>query len=313
MATANITLPEDLGSKSLLMFDDLVSRGKLFYSESKSDIVSHNGFEFEFRISPALKRKPYLERDDPKRTADKGPFLTPDPDFVVAQVGSHHALKLNLCCMYRPAFVLYTRLFEPQTQDLNFVDVEAARAVMIALKPTLGPQLMIYNCGVDAGSSQGHKHMQIFPQPTHFSLYPQKATSEIGKRLESQVEAAAKRVPNAEINSTIAGVPNLHFVLRLPQAATHEQACHSLERLVSAAREIATTYGERSDYNVIMAEDWICVVPRRLVGKDGVGANGAGMVGLVWLRDQTERDGWDSFGLTDHLVQLGVSRTCVPR
>ncbi|KAI3541449.1 hypothetical protein CSPX01_07537 [Colletotrichum filicis] len=271
MATAKITLPEDLGSKSLLMFDDLVSRGKLFYSESKSDIVSHNGFEFEFRISPALKRKPYLERDDPKRTADKGPFLTPDPDFVVAQ---------------------------PQTQDLNFVDVEAARAVMIALKPTLGPQLMIYNCGVDAGSSQGHKHVQIFPRPTHFSLYPQKATSEIGKR---------------QINSTIAGVPNLHFVLRLPQAATHEQACHSLERLVSAAREIATTYGERSDYNVIMAEDWICVVPRRLVGKDGVGANGAGMVGLVWLRDQTERDGWDSFGLTDHLVQLGVSRTCVPR
>ncbi|KAI3555045.1 hypothetical protein CABS02_04884 [Colletotrichum abscissum] len=255
MATAKITLPEDLGSKSLLMFDDLVSRGKLFYSESKSDIVSHNGFEFEFRISPALKRKPYLERDDPKRTADKGPFLTPDPDFVVAQVGSHHALKLNLCCMYRPAFVLYTRLFEPQAQDLNFVDVEAARAVMIALKPTLGPQLMIYNCGVDAGSSQGHKHVQIFPQPTHFSLYPQKATSEI------------------------------------------------------ATRKVQTSDREVCDYNVVMAERWICVVPRRLVGRNGVGANGAGMIGLVWLRDQAERDGWDSFGLTEHLVRLGLPKT----
>ncbi|KXH43219.1 hypothetical protein CNYM01_03194 [Colletotrichum nymphaeae SA-01] len=257
MAIAKITLPEDVGSKSLLMFDDLVSRGKLFYSESKGEIVSHNGFEFEFRISPALKRKPYLERDDPKRTADQGPFLNPDPDFVVAQVGSHHALKLNLCCMYRPAFVLYTRLFEPQTQDLNLADVEAARAVMAALKPTLGPQLMIYNCGVDAGSSQGHKHVQIFPQPTHFSLYPQKATSET----------------------------------------------------VSAARDIEATNGGGKDYNVVMAEDWMCVVPRRLVGRDGVGANGAGMIGLVWLRDQAERNGWDSFGLTEHLFQLGVPWT----
>ncbi|KXH32297.1 hypothetical protein CSIM01_05719 [Colletotrichum simmondsii] len=301
MATAKITLPEDLGSKSLLMFDDLVSRGKIFYSESKGEIVSHNGFEFEFRISSALKRKPYLERDDPKRTADTGPFLNPDPDFVVAQVGSHHALKLNLCCMYRPAFVLYTRLFEPQTQDLNLVDVEAARAVMAALKPTLGPQMMIYNCGVDAGSSQGHKHVQIFPQPTDFPLYPQKATSDS--------EADADKMFDAEIISRIPGVPNLHFVLRLPQAAIPEQAHHSLQRLVSATRKAQTSGGKGCDYNAIMAEDWICVVPRRLVGRDGVGANGAGMIGLVWLRDLAERDGWDSFGLTDHLVQLGVPRT----
>ncbi|KAK1723064.1 hypothetical protein CaCOL14_002009 [Colletotrichum acutatum] len=291
MALEKITLPEDLGSRSLLMFDDLVSRGKLFYNESKSEIVSHNGFKFEFRISPALKRKPYLERDDPKRTADKGPFLNPDPDFVVAQVGLHHTLKLNLCCMYRPAFVLYTRIFKPQTQDLNFVDVEAARAVMAALKPTLGPQLMIYNCGVDAGSSQGHKHMQIFPQPTDFPLYPQQATSD------------------SDINSNIFGVPNMHFVLRLSQGVTSQEADCNLARLVSASRDFQTTARYGSDYNVVMAEDWVCVVPRRLVGREGVGANGAGMVGLVWLRDQAERDGWNSFGLTEHLVQLGVPRT----
>ncbi|KXH47829.1 hypothetical protein CSAL01_03322 [Colletotrichum salicis] len=279
MVATKVTLPEDLGAKFLVMFDDLVSRGKLFYSESQSEI-------FEFRISPDLRRKPYLERDDPKRTTDKGPFLNPDPDFAVAQT----------------AFVLYTRVFEPQTQHLNLADVEAARAVMAALKPTLGPQLMIYNCGVDAGSSQGHKHVQIFLQPTLHSLYPQKATSD-------SVEADANGISNAEINSNIAGVPNQHFVLRLPQAVTPQQAYHSLQRLVSATRELQTTGGQGYDYNIIMAEDWICVVPRRLVGRDGVGANGAGMVGLVWLRDQAERDGWDAFGLTDHLVQLGIPRS----
>lgn len=114
---------------------------------------------------------------------------------------------------------------------------------------------------------------------------------------------------NTDIDSNIFGVPNMHFVLRLPQGATSKQAYCNLARLVSASRNVKTTTGYGSDYNVVMAEDWICVVPRRLVGRDGVGANGAGMVGLVWLRDQAERSGWDSFGLTEHLVQLGVPRT----
>lgn len=128
-----------------------------------------------------LKNKPVMARDAPGRLGKGGPFVNPDPDFVVARVGQHHVPKLNMHCVYRPAFVLHTKLFALQTDDLDCSDIAAGMAVMAKLELTLGPQMTIYNCGVDAGSSQGHKHMQVFPLPADLPLYPQKATSANGK------------------------------------------------------------------------------------------------------------------------------------
>lgn len=40
--------------------------------------------------------------------------------------------------------------------------------------------------------------------------------------------------------------------------------------------------------------------------KDDAGANTAGMLGLVWLRDQAERDTWARLGYSRHLQYLGI-------
>lgn len=63
-----------------------------------------------------------------------------------------------------------------QTDDLDFSDINAAWTVLKAFDT---PSIIIYNCGVNAGSSQGHKHLQLFPSPTR-SLWPAKATSTKG-------------------------------------------------------------------------------------------------------------------------------------
>ncbi|KAL1874448.1 hypothetical protein Daus18300_003466 [Diaporthe australafricana] len=154
-------IPSNLGPKAIAMFDGLLSRGLLFYAETQAEPVSHDGFQFEFRVSPVLKKKPILARDAPGRSQAQGPFVDPDPDFVVAEIGTGHILELNMHCIHRPAFVLHTRLFAPQTDDLDATDIAAVRAVIENLRGSLGPQMAIYNCGFDAGSSQGHKHMQI--------------------------------------------------------------------------------------------------------------------------------------------------------
>lgn len=101
----------------------------------------------------------------------------------MAHIGDTHTLILNLRCIYRPAYVLHTRLFAPQTDDLDILDVDAAWAVMgrLADTPGAGPQMMIYNCGVDAGSSQGHKHVQIFEHPSQITLFPSRAESTEGE------------------------------------------------------------------------------------------------------------------------------------
>ena len=128
--------------------------------------------QFEFRISPALLDKKVLSPDAPERSKPGGPFLDPEQEFVVANVGSLHTLLFNKYCMYRPSFILPTNKFAPQTDDLDATDFKAAWAVINHFRK---PQMMIYNCGAEAGSSQGHKHMQIFPRPTDptFRLFPE--------------------------------------------------------------------------------------------------------------------------------------------
>lgn len=55
--------------------------------------------------------------------------------------------------------------------DLDASDISAAWTTLKALKD---PQVVLYNCGVEAGSSQGHKHLQLFPRPhpDDFKLFP---------------------------------------------------------------------------------------------------------------------------------------------
>lgn len=76
--------------------------------------------------------------------------------------------------------ILHTTLFAPQTDDLDVGDLTAAWAI---LRQVETPQMIIYNCGVEAGSSQGHKHIQIFPRQDseNFQMFPSKATSTEGK------------------------------------------------------------------------------------------------------------------------------------
>lgn len=136
--------------------------------------------QFEFRISKALSKKPVLAHNAPERRGLGGPFLHPDPDFVVSRVGDGHILELNMHCMYRPMYILHTREFVPQDDDLNLDDFTAAHAVMANLGRRV-PQMTIYNCGAEAGASQGHKHMQVFAYPSTFPLFPEQAHSTQGQ------------------------------------------------------------------------------------------------------------------------------------
>lgn len=144
--------------------------------------------QFEFRISQALSRKPILAHDAPERRGLGGPFLHPDPDFVVSHVGDGHILELNMHCIYRPMYILHTRDFVSQDGDLDLDDLTAAHAVMASLGRS-GPQMTIYNCGAEAGASQGHKHLQVFAYPSSFPLFPDQAQSTQGQSLPTSTES----------------------------------------------------------------------------------------------------------------------------
>lgn len=55
-----------------------------------------------------------------------------------------------------------------------------------------------------------------------------------------------------------------------------------------------------------LTDSWLCLIPRRHGRLDGIGTNTAGMLGLVWVRDQAEREAWDTLGRLRHLERLGI-------
>ena len=67
--------------------------------------------------------------------------------------------------MHRPTLLLHTNEFEKQSDDLTREDWEATWSVVEAMERGIenrdAEMMILYNCGVDAGSSQGHKHLQI--------------------------------------------------------------------------------------------------------------------------------------------------------
>ncbi|CAD0096969.1 unnamed protein product [Aureobasidium vineae] len=274
----------DLEERTLARFDELARKEKIFYEEAISELITVNGFDFQFIIAGILKKKPILPANAPSRSKAGGPFINPDPEEVVTELGSTHRLLVNKYGIFRPMTVIPTIHYALQTDDLDLTDLNAAWSVLKAFQT---PSLIIYNCGINAGSSQGHKHTQVFPLPGH-TLWPSKATS------------------CDSISTNIEHVPFKHHVLRLPSHADANTAYEVYLRLLKASREVLAKSGEGSrDYNVAMTADWIAVFPRR-TSEGPYGANAAGMLGIVYLPDQEERDKWSQLGYTKQLVAFGI-------
>ncbi|EED19642.1 5',5'''-P-1,P-4-tetraphosphate phosphorylase, putative [Talaromyces stipitatus ATCC 10500] len=328
-------LPSDLEERTNIQFDEMVRKGRIFYDHQTEpgEVCVDDGFVIEYRIVPILKGKPILAPDDPGRSntptpestrastpvvasassistpalspspkpAVKGPFVNPKPDEVVYEnVGSKHRLMLNKFCLYRPMLVLPTKEFALQSDDLDASDVTAAWAILHSYH-TFEP-LVIYNRGVNGGSSQGHKHLQLFPVPPLApfhgkaeNLWPAKATS------------------SAEVSDRIPHVPFKHYVLRIPPQTHVRTVVDMYFRLLELTRKAHVEAGHNadSDYNVTMTRDWIALIPRTTAGpSDGpFGTSTVGMLGMPAIRDERDREKWRSLGDSKFLAKLGIPQS----
>lgn len=320
-STNTISLPPNLIALALSRFDALHASGKLNYGPSIPSTATHNGFlvplpsclsqppyfpfdltnipasQFTFSIPPAVSQKPILPPSDPSRSQPGGPFLHPDPDFVLCDVGTDYVLELNKHCILRPQYILHTREYERQADDLNEGDLRATWAVLDALgqegkgegKGDGEGIMAIYNCGAEAGASQGHKHLQLFPKPkrSDFELYPYQI---------SLLPSTIRKHPK---------VPYKHAMMAIPHDANAEELFKVYEELLGEMRPVMQQEGVE-DYNVVLVREWMLVIPRRHHGREGVECNAVGMMGMVWLKDEEEREGWERLGMTEHLRWLGI-------
>jgi ATP adenylyltransferase len=204
---------------------------------------------------------------------------------------------LNKFCLYRPMLVLPTRDFALQSDDLDAHDVAAAWALLHAY--TAFEPLVIYNRGVDGGSSQGHKHLQLFAVPP-LAPFHGKADALWPARARSS-EIVADEIPH---------VPFKHFVLRIPPRTAAGTVVAMHERLLALTRKahVGAGHDADGDYNVTMTKEWIALIPRRTAGPpDGpFGTSTVGMLGLPAIRDENDRKKWEELGYSRFLAQLGI-------
>lgn len=246
----------------------------------------------QYQFVPHLRRKPITAADAPERKTGKGhnPFLDPNPNEVLSLVGSSHLFLLNKFSVYRPSLLLITRQFVPQTDDLDRDDLAAAWRVLHHFKTRF---MMIYNCGAESGSSQGHKHMQFWPYPDKqdlgFDLFP------------TQVQS------DSVVTSDMANVPFKHFVLRIPKDVNTDILVQAYKKLVEQVRRSHRITGGGTDYNVILVKEWMCMIPRRHSGLErGAGAGAGAFVGLVWIVNEAETEVWNASGPAEYLKYLGI-------
>jgi ATP adenylyltransferase/5',5'''-P-1,P-4-tetraphosphate phosphorylase II len=78
------------------------------------------------------------------------------------------------------------------------------------------------------------------------------------------------------------------------------------QELLHHTKEALKDDPEQPSYNVILVHDWMMLVPRSHAHRDGVGGNAVGMVGMIWLAREEERERWEELGVMETLEFVGV-------
>ncbi|OQV01041.1 hypothetical protein CLAIMM_06458 [Cladophialophora immunda] len=158
-------------------FDDLVARQIILHGPETVVRTRDQGFDFEFRICPALASKPATADATNNAAFEQLPKYGPgsdlvdaDPGVVVTKIHGTHLLVLNLFAVFRPQYLILTLdSFRRQTENLDKTDLSAAWRVLHHLSHE---HFVMFNCGSEAGCSRLHKHMQVIPCSEGLTLFP---------------------------------------------------------------------------------------------------------------------------------------------
>ena len=132
-----------------------------------------------------------------------------------------------------------------------------------------------------------HKHMQLFPRPLDFVLFPDRPLDENNK------------------------IPYLYELFRHSsnpyEVSNTESVFNAYESDLERVRALGgIARREHIAHNLVMIREWTMVIPRRTASIDGLGANAAAMIGLVWAANERELDQWAAIGPYNALSQFGV-------
>ncbi|WP_341316605.1 phosphorylase [Paraburkholderia sp. IMGN_8] len=293
--------PGTLWPAILRQTEHALHRGALRPIETTQALIEDRGIRFLVRQVSSLTRKEETRHAPTVKAGASSvvnPFLPYDPDLFVADLSDTHVALLNKFNVIDHHLLLVTRCFKSQDTLLDLADFAALLACMAEFDG-----LGFYNGGADAGASQHHKHLQIVPLPLGESGPP--------LPIESMLASACMEGPIG----TIPGLAFRHAFAHLELApAASRRAAHAAfdcyHALLEAAglREIEMNgeLHQSAPYNLLVAPQWMLLVPRSVERVEGISVNALGFAGSLFVRDAAQMQVIKSLGPMSVLERVAV-------
>ena len=255
--------------------------GAMYRIESEAHLVHDGGVDFVVRVANDYASQAARQ---PKPRAGN-PFVDPDPELFVSEVSDTHYALLNKYHVIESHLLVVTKDYVDQNVLLGRADFDALARCF----PGAAPAIAFYNGGSGSGASQSHKHMQVVNLPL----------------------APWRDIPMAPLLE--GPPPDLPF----RHAFAHVQASdgaqmHQCYRALLARTGIEGhphADGERQSapYNLLIARDWMLLVPRSVDTFAGASINSIAYAGALFVREPHQLEAIRAVGPMAVLGQVGVS------
>lgn len=282
--------------------DAALASGDLQPLVTDESIVDDNGIRFILRWASTLAKKDEIKKVETKndesndepilpggpRDPDFNPFLKPDPELLVGDIGTEHAIILNKFPVCLHHLVIARKEFAEQQSILELSDFYALANIMSEYGG-----LGFYNGGAAAGASQRHKHVQWLPAKSdNASLavwrkdLPKKAKLGLGD--PAKVQAKLEDIAHHPL------LPIKHCFIPVT-AGKGTDPFKSTESMLNAYK-LGLSYlelgadpdGLLPAFNMLVSDGWMLMVPRSKEHYLDISINAASFGGTIYVSNKDQ-------------------------
>ncbi|CAE6486236.1 unnamed protein product [Rhizoctonia solani] len=311
--------------------------------------------EFEITICPALQKKPVTPAPDFARVDKPDPFAPPYiPDLFVGELkdeldGDEFAILLNKFSIIPGHFLMVTKAFQSQNSPLTPPQLTQAYLLIRASQKSKTPLFAFYNCGVDSGASQPHKHIQFVPTTREDSDDEEDSRPPVeayvqGLKIEDDTKVFSLPLPYTHLvqkldlpKTTISGTKPLpkqaleELSVKLTSAFLKllDEAVQSI-RIHHGFQTSTTGSASTASFNIILTSEHMHLIPRlraetvEELHPDAAGraeaeaaaytpeklsVNSLGFAGTLLAKSEAEAQAIKARGVIELLSQVGVPNT----
>ncbi len=204
-------------------------------------------------------------------THRKNPFLPPDKELEIANIGKDHILILNKYPVQVGHMLLITKDWAPQNGWLSINDF---RALEIVSEDTQG--LWFFNSSSTSGASQAHRHLQLLRRDSKEQVCPR------AKWFDNQLTNNVQTKDNISKGTHVIALGSKSFNSKFLYKS-YLDCCLKMEVGTPSNDKIP-----RKAYNLILSKDWFIIVVRSKEKIKGFSINALGFAGYLLATEDSD-------------------------